>query len=229
MLDPLVKSWNKQKYTSLFDIDPVSTNLPNMVDQKIAGLDQATIENFNSLVKMFPNQSKDYLISAAKIGLNSSTKGIEKLSANDGISQLKQDLINVDNIKSQADKDRGFRESVYGVLKGASRVTFATLQAPYQYLTTVGRDLYSLGKKDGVSAGQLLQNINPGTMFSGDTTNLGQLLNATRGLITGKGPIDTGSGFFINPESKVGAGQAKAMSAYGRINNKSFTLGQRTY
>jgi hypothetical protein len=226
MLDPLVKSWNKQKYTSLFDIDPVSTNLPNMVDQKIAGLDQATIENFNSLVKMFPNQSKDYLISAAKIGLNSSTKGIEKLSANDGISQLKQDLINVDNIKSQADKDRGFRESVYGVLKGASRVTFATLQAPYQYLTTVGRDLYSLGKKDGVSAGQLLQNINPGTMFSGDTTNLGQLLNATRGLITGKGPIDTGSGFFINPESKVGAGQAKAMSAYGRINNKSFTLGR---
>jgi len=61
MADPLLTSWTKQKYTSLFDVDPVSSNLPNMVDQKLAGLDQATIQNFNSLVKMFPNQSKDYL------------------------------------------------------------------------------------------------------------------------------------------------------------------------
>ena len=226
MADPLLTSWTKQKYTSLFDVDPVSSNLPNMVDQKLAGLDQATIQNFNSLVKMFPNQSKDYLISAAKIGLNSSTKGIEKLSANDGISQLKQDLINVDNIKSQADNDKGFRESIYGVLKGASRVTFATLQAPYQYLTTVGRDLYSLGKKDSVGLTGALKSINLANIFMGDTTNLGQLMQATAGVVSGKGPIDTGSGFFINPESKVGAGQAKAMSAYGRVNGKSFTLGR---
>ena len=227
MADPLLTSWNKYKYTSLFDIDPVSSNLPNLVKQQLVGLDQTTIDNYNSLLARFPNQSPDYLISAAKIGLNANTKGIEKLSANDGIAQLKQDLINIDNIKSQADKDKGFRESVWGVLKGTSRAAFATLQAPYQYITTIGRDLYSLGNKDSVSKSQLLKDISLQSLF-GETTNLGQLLRATAGVITGKGPVDTGSGFFINPESKVGAGQAKAMSAYGRVNGKSFTLGRGT-
>lgn len=226
MVDPLVKNWNKQKYTSLFDIDVASSNLPNLVDQKLAGLDPASIQNFNSLVKMFPNQSKDYLISAAKIGLNSSTKGIEKLSANDGLAQLKQDLINVDNIKSEADKNNGFRESIYSVLKGTSRVAFATLQAPYQYLTNVGRSLYAKGKGE-IGTSELIQNIAL-PQIAGEETNLGQLLRATAGTITGKGPVDTGSGFFVNPESKVGAAQAKAMSSYGRINGKSFTLGRST-
>jgi hypothetical protein len=225
-IDPLVKSWNKQKYTSLFDVDPVANNLPNMVDQAVSGLDPVTIQNFNSLVKMFPNQSKDYLVSAAKIGLNANTKGIEKLSANDGLAQLKQDLINVDNIKSEADKDKGFREGVYGVLKGVSRVTFAALQAPYQYVTNVGRNIYARSRGE-ISTGQLIQNVQLSEL-AGEETNLGQLLRATAGVVTGKGPIDTGSGFFINPESKVGAGQAKAMSAYGRINGKSFTLGRST-
>jgi len=226
MVDPLVKNWTKQKYTSLFDVDVASSNLPNLVDQKLAGLDPVTIQNFNSLVKMFPNQSKDYLISAAKIGLNSSTKGIEKLSTNDGIAQLKQDLINVDNIKSEADKDNGFRESIYSVLKGTSRVAFATLQAPYQYLTNVGRNLYARGRGE-ISTGQLIQNASLTELF-GEETNLGQLVRATAGVVTGKGPVDTGSGFFVNPESKVGAAQAKAMSSYGRINGKSFTLGRST-
>lgn len=226
MVDPLLKNWTKQKYTSLFDISAESSNLPNLVNQKVAGLDPVTTENFNSLVKMFPNQSKDYLISAAKIGLNSSTKGIEKLSANDGIAQLKQDLINFDNIKSEADKDKSFRDGVYGVLKGLSRVTFATLQAPYQYLTNVGRNLYARGRGE-ISTGQLIQNASLAELF-GEETNLGQLLRATGGVITGNGPVDTGSGFFVNPESKVGAAQAKAMSAYGRINGKSFTLGRST-
>jgi len=227
MVDPLLDSWSKKKYTSLFDIDPVASNLPNLVDQQLAGLDPLTYQNFNSLVSKFPNQSKDYLLSAAKIGLNANTKGIEKLSANDGINQLKQDLVNFDNIKSEAEKNKSLTGSVYSLLKGTTRVGFAALQAPYQYITTVGRDLYSLGKKDGVSGSQLLKDISIQGLF-GETTNLGQLLNATAGVVSGKGPVDTGSGFFVSPESKVGAGQAKAMSAYGRINGKSFTLGRAT-
>jgi hypothetical protein len=227
MADPLLDSWSKKKYTSIFDIDPVASNLPNLVDQQLAGLDPLTYQNFNSLVAKFPNQSKDYLLSAAKIGLNANTKGIDKLSANDGINQLKQDLVNFDNIKSEASKNKSLTGSIYSLLKGTTRVGFAALQAPYQYITTVGRDLYSLGKKDGVSGGQLLKDLSIQGLV-GDTTNLGQLLNATAGVISGKGPIDTGSGFFVSPESKVGAGQAKAMSSYGRINGKSFTLGRAT-
>ena len=226
MADPLSTAWNKYKYTSLFDIDPVSSNLPNLVDQQLAGLDPLTVQNYNSLLTKFPNQSKDYLLSAAKIGLNSNTKGIEKLSANDGIAQLKQDLINVDNIKSQADKDKGFREGIYSTLKGTTRVGFAALQAPYQYITNIGRNLYAKGKGE-ISTSQLIKNINI-TELAGEETNLGQLLRATAGVVSGKGPVDTGSGFFISPESKVGAGQAKAMSAYGRINGKSYTLGRAT-
>ena len=227
MADPLLDSWSKKKYTSIFDIDPVASNLPNLVDQQLAGLDPLTYQNFNSLVAKFPNQSKDYLLSAAKIGLNANTKGIDKLSANDGINQLKQDLVNFDNIKSEASKNKSLTGSIYSLLKGTTRVGFAALQAPYQYITTVGRDLYSLGKKDSVSGGQLLKDLSIQGLV-GDTTNLGQLLNATAGVISGKGPIDTGSGFFVSPESKVGAGQAKAMSSYGRINGKSFTLGRAT-
>lgn len=227
MADPLLTSWNKLKYTSLYDVDPLSSNLPNRVDQQIAGLNPLTIQNFNSLVDMFPNQSSDYLLSAAKIGLNSTTKGIDKLSAHDGIAQLKQDLINVDNIKSEAEKNPSFRENMWSFLKGTSRVTFATLQAPWQYITTVGRDLYSLGNKDSVSKSQLVKDVSIQGLL-GETTNLGQLIGATAGLISGDGPVDTGSGFFVSPESKVGAGQARAMSAYGRVNNKSFTIGRST-
>ncbi len=224
-LDSLTSSWSKQKYTSLFDIDTASNNISSLVDQQMAGLDPLVIQNYNSLLSKFPNQSKDYLLSAAKIGLNSSTKGIEKLSANDGIAQLKQDLINVDNIKSEADKDKTFRESMYNYLKGVSRVTFATIQSPYQYITNVGRNIYAKSKGE-ISTSKLVSEIAEG--ITGDETNLGQLLRSTRGVITDKGPVDTGSGFFVNPESTVGAAQAKAMSAYGRINGKSYTIGRST-
>ena len=224
MSSPLVNYWSKYKYTSLFDQDKVQANIGQLVDQQISGLTPDTIMNLDSLVKKFPNQSKDYLISAAKVGLNANSQGIDKLSSADGFAQLMQDLTNVENIKSQADKDKGFREGIYGLLKGTTRTAFAALQAPYQYVTNVGRNMYAAaqGEKSAVSA---LTAFAPVNMF-GETTNLGQLFRSTAGVVTGKGPIDTGSGFFISPESKVGAAQAKAMSAYGRVNGKSFTIGR---
>jgi len=224
IVDPLVSSWNKYKYTSLFDTDTRTGNLSTLVDQQLSGLDPAVIQNYNSLLAKFPNQSKDYLLSAAKIGLNSTSKGIEKLSANDGINQLKQDLINVDSIKSEAEKNKGFRQGVYSVLKGVTRAGFATIQSPYQYISNVGRNIYAKAKGE-ISTGQLISNVSLSELY-GEETNLGQLLRATAGAVTGKGPIDTGSGFFVAPESKVGAAQAKAMSAYGRVNGKSFTIGR---
>ncbi len=135
-----------------------------------------------------------------------------------------QDLINVDSIKSEAEKNKGFRQGIYSVLKGVTRVGFATLQSPYQYVSNVGRNIYAKAKGESSTA-QLFNSIPLGQII-GQETNLGQLLRATAGAVTGKGPIDTGSGFFVAPESKVGAAQAKAMSAYGRVNGKSFTIGR---
>ena len=82
MLDQLSINWNKYKYTSIYDIDKTTNDVGSLVDQQMKSLDSLTIQNFDSLVKKFPNQSKDYLLSAAKIGLNANTQGIEKLSAN---------------------------------------------------------------------------------------------------------------------------------------------------
>jgi hypothetical protein len=220
-----IADWTKYKYTSLFDYDKVANNVGSRVDAEVAGLDPKVIDNLNSLMEKFPNSSKDYLLSAAKIGLNSSSQGIDKLAAHDNLASLKQDLFNIDNINAQAKKDKSFGQSMWSLLKGTSRLGFAALQAPYQYVSSVGRDIYALGKGE-ISYGEALQNNSFSVL--GDTTNLGQLLQSTAGLITGKGPIDTGSGFFISPESKVGADQAKAMSAYGRINGKSFTIGRAT-
>jgi len=181
IVDPLVSSWNKYKYTSLFDIDTRTSNLSTLVDQQLSGLDPATIQNYNSLLSKFPNQSKDYLLSAAKIGLNASSKDIEKLSANDGINQLKQDLINVDSIKSEAEKNKGFRQGIYSVLKGVTRVGFATLQSPYQYVSNVGRNIYAKAKGESSTA-QLFNSIPLGQII-GQETNLGQLLRATAVLV----------------------------------------------
>jgi hypothetical protein len=224
--DPLLSYWNKYKYTDLFNNPGVTTPMSTLVEEQLIGLKPDIVQNYNSLLSKFPNQSKDYLLSAAKIGLNANSQGIEKLSAHDGIAQLKQDLINFDNIKSEAEKNKGFRESLYGVLKGTTRVGFAALQAPYQYVTNVGRNIYARSKGE-ISTSQLISNASLSELV-GEETNLGQLMRATTGAVTGKGPIDTGSGFFVAPESKVGAAQAKAMSAYGRVNGKSFTLGRST-
>ena len=109
MSDQLSINWNKYKYTSIYDSDKTADSIGSLVDQQMSSLDPTTIQNFNSLAKKFPNQSKDYLLSAAKIGLNADTQGIDKLSANDGIAQLKQDLTNYDNITNRAKNDKGFR------------------------------------------------------------------------------------------------------------------------
>ena len=38
--------------------------------------------------------------------------------------------------------------------------------------------------------------------------------------------LDVGTGFFVDPNSKVGKSQRDAMSAYGLIGGKSFTMGR---
>ena len=171
--------------------------------------------NFQQIVNKYPGMSKDLVMAMVSQGLTVNTPGIGKIVSLDGISQLKNDALNVDKIKSTVKKDRGFlstigdafRNVVYDPFKGATRLTFAALRYPYDSFTSAVRDI-SVGKLPGIG---------------GKETQLGALLADTFG---GKPGVDTGSGFFINPESRVGKDQAKAMGAYGRIFDESFTIGR---
>lgn len=220
----LIKDWSKYKYTNLFDNDNTGKMLSNAVDTAVATLRPETYQNLQSLIAKFPNSSKDYLLAAANLGLNANSKGIERLAAVDGLAQLKQDLSNVDNLKSVTNQNKNFavaiKDNLYGGLKGGIRTTFATLQAPWQYLTTIGRDLYAASKGE-IGAGQLMKDLNPVTGLLGSTTNLGQIISGAA-----KGNLDTGEGFFVSPDSGAAKAQATAMQAYGRINGKSYTPGR---
>ena len=223
-------AWNpaknkKIKMSGIFD-NPQS-QLDRIIATEMAMLSPTQYQNFNSWVNAYPNQSKDFIMSAVKLGLKPDTPGIEKIASVDGLSQLKQDLLNTKNIKSALDNDKSLaadiRDVLYGGLKGTSRTLFAALRAPYEYVTTVGRDAYALAtQKEKPSVDQIVGNLAPTALF-GQTTQLGQL---TRQFLSNPTQVDTGSGFFIAEKSKVQKAQAKAMSAYGLINGKSFTLGR---
>lgn len=172
-------------------------------------------KNFQDIVNAYPGMSKDLIMAMVSQGLTASTPGIGKIVSIDGIAQLKNDTMNVDKIKSTVKEDRGFlgtigdafKNVVYDPFKGATRLTFAALRYPYDSFTAAVRDV-SVGKLPGIG---------------GRETQLGALLADTFG---GKPGIDTGSGFFIDPKSRVGKDQAKAMSAYGQIYGESFTIGR---
>ncbi len=229
MANPL-DAWNPEKnkrikVSGIFD--NVQSQLDRVISTEMAMLSPTQFQNFDAWVNAYPNQSKDFIMSAVKLGLKPDTPGIGKITSVDGLSQLKQDLINTKNIKSALEKDKSLaadiRDVLYGGFKGTSRTLFAALRAPYEYVSTVGRDAYALAtQKDKPSMEQFLQNASPLGLF-GETTQLGQL---GRAFLANPTKVDTGSGFFINEKSKVQKAQAKAMSAYGLINGKSFTLGR---
>ena len=172
-------------------------------------------KNFEEIVNAYPGISKDLVMAMVSQGLTASTPGIGKVVSLDGISQLKNDMLNVDKIKSTVKQNRGFlgaigdtfKNVIYDPFKGATRFTFAALRYPYDSFTAAVRDL-SVGKAPGIG---------------GRETQLGALLADTFG---GKPGVDTGSGFFINPESRVGKDQAKAMASYGKVFGESFTIGR---
>lgn len=229
MSSPL-DAWNpaknkKIKLTGIFDNTQVQ--LDRVIATEMAQLSPTQYENFNNWIIKYPNQSKDFIMSAVRMNLTPDTPGVNKLASVDGLAQLKQDLINTENIKSSIDQDRGLLSSMWDVLysglKGTSRTAFALTRAPYEYLTNVGRNAYALASdKKKPSFSELVQDISPLGLF-GEETTVGQL---GRAFLSNPTKVDTGSGFFINEKSKVQKAQAKAMGAYGLINNKSFTLGR---
>lgn len=192
-----------------------------LVNERVASLDPKHYATFSSILSKYPNLSKDAAMAAVANNFDASTPGLDKIATADGLNQLILDRNNLAKIKSISADNKSFASSLkdmaYGALKGLSRYTFAALQAPYQYVTTIGRDLYAQahGEKNVPWKADL------GGQIFGTTTNLGQI---TRGFFNGD--VQTGNGFFVDPNSKVGKAQADAMGAYGRVNGKSFTLGR---
>jgi len=191
-------------------------SMRRLIQMQMNTLTPEMYNNFQSIVNKYPGMSKDLVMAMVSQGLTVNTPGIGKIVSLDGISQLKNDTLNLEKIKSTVKKDRGFvgalqdtfSNVIYDPFKGVSRLTFAALRHPYDTFTAAVRD---------ISAGKVPQ------LAYGKESTLVSLLKDTFG---GEPGVDTGSGFFINPESRVGKDQAKAMSAYGRVYGESFTTGR---
>lgn len=150
MANPL-DAWNPEKnkrikVTGIFD--NVQSQLDRVISTEMAMLSPNQFQNFDAWVNAYPNQSKDFIMSAVKLGLKPDTPGVGKIASVDGLSQLKQDLINTRNIKSALDNDKSLaadiKDVLYSGFKGTTRTLFAALRSPYEYVSTVGRDAYAL-------------------------------------------------------------------------------------
>jgi len=204
--------------------DNAGSVLQQLINQEVAGLDGSQHANFDSIVKKYPHLSKEIVVSLIRQGANADTPGIDKIVSLDGVNQALTAATAIKKLPSLAEKDKNFlstvKDAIYGGLKGTTRVGFAALRTPYDYLTTLGRDVYAASKGE-VGLGQIVKDASGAGLFNQSTT-LGAL---GRDMFDGNG-VSTGSGFFISPESRVGKQQAKAMGAYGRINGQSFTIGR---
>ena len=215
---------SKFRAPSMFD-NPGSV-LQQLINQEIAGLDGSQHANFDSIIKKYPHISKEIVVALIRQGANANTPGIDKVVSLDGVNQAMTAATAIKKLPSLAEKDKNFlstvKDAIYGGLKGTTRVGFAALRTPYDYLTTIGRNAYAMTQGEKGAGEAFIKDINPLTMLTGESTTLGAL---GRDMFDGDG-VSTGSGFFISPESRVGKQQAKAMGAYGRINGQSFTIGR---
>ena len=200
--------------------------LTRLINQSVATLDGSQHANFNSIIAKYPFLSKEVIVGLVKAGANADTPGIDKVTSLDGIQGAIRAATAVKNLPSTFNKDKSlFRtlgDAVYGTLKGTSRIGFAALRSPYDYITTVARDVYATAQGEKGAAMQLAKDLSPGTLLFGKSTTLG----ATARDIFNGGGVSTGSGFFIDPKSRVGKEQARAMQSFGRVNGQSFTIGR---
>ena len=201
--------------------------LAQMMAHEIASFDGTQHTNFDSIIRKYPHLSKDVIVGLVKAGANADTPGIDKVSSVDSIAQLMRNATYVQKIPSMAKNDKSLlskvKDAPYAMLKGTTRVGFAALRSPYDFITTAARDVYAMSQGEKGAGGQFVQDINPANLLLGKTSQVGAL---ARDLLGGKPGVDTGSGFFINPESRVGKQQAKAMQSLGLVNGQSFTLGR---
>ena len=200
--------------------------LTRLINQSVATLDGSQHANFNSIIAKYPFLSKEVIVGLVKSGANADTPGIDKVTSLDGIQSAIRAATAVKKLPSTFNKDKSLfqtvGDAVYGTLKGTSRIGFAALRSPYDYITTAARDIYAVSQGEKGAGMQLAKDLNPGTLVFGKTTTLG----ATARDIFDGGGVSTGSGFFIDPKSRVGKEQARAMQSFGRVNGQSFTIGR---
>ena len=199
--------------------------LSRLINQSVATLDGSQHSNFNSIIAKYPFLSKEVIVGLVKAGANADTPGIDKVTSLDGIQSAIRAATAIKKLPSTFDKDKSlFRtvtDAVYGTVKGASRIGFATLRSPYDYITTAARDAYAISKGEEGAGMQFVRDLSPAGLVSQSTT-----LGATVRDIFDGGGVSTGSGFFIDPTSRVGKQQARAMQSFGRVNGQSFTIGR---
>ena len=172
---------------------------------QVGSLQPAMYTNFEQIVNKYPGMSKDLVMAMVGQGLTVNTPGIGKIVSLDGISQLKNDALNLEKIKSTVKEDRGFlgaigdtfRNVIYDPFKGLTRFGFAAIRYPYDALTSATRDI-SVGKM-------------PKPFNIGKETTLGALLADTFG---GKPGLDTGAGFFIKIQEMGGSRTPEFMSTH---------------
>ena len=193
-----------------------------MMKYSMNSLSPDALNNFNSITQKYPGMSNDLVVSMVRQGLTADTPGIDKIATIDGIAALKADAFNVDKIKKSVEPDRGFlgtiqaglKEGVYDPFKGLTRGLFATLRLPYDIATVTGRNLLALKRGEDISAGEILQG------GWSEATTFGSLV---------RNFSSQGSGFFVDPKSKAGKAQIKAMGSYGQLNGESYTIGRNIF
>ena len=193
-----------------------------MMKYSMNSLSPDALNNFNSITQKYPGMSNDLVVSMVRQGLTADTPGIDKIATIDGIAALKTDAFNVDKIKKSVEPDRGFlgtiqaglKEGIYDPFKGLTRGLFATLRLPYDIATLTTRNALAVTRGEDISAGEILQG------GWSEATTFGSLV---------RNFSSQGSGFFVDPKSKAGKAQIKAMGKYGQINGESYTIGRNIF
>jgi len=205
-------------YKQLYSKSSVQETRNRMVSMELGSLTPDKFDNFTNIANKYPNISKDLITAMVKQGMTAETPGIGTIVSLDGITKLKNDMMNVDKIKKTVASDRGIvgqignvlTNAIYDPFKATTRVGFAALRSIYDLATVSARNI-STGRPPMADPMNTLK-----------STTLGSLIVD----VVDGGGVDTGSGFFIDPKSKVGKDQAKAMQAYGKIGGDSFTIGR---
>jgi hypothetical protein len=171
-------------------------------------------DNIADLTKNMPGLSLDTIVSSAAMGMNSTTPGMQDLASADGIAQLQKSNEEIASLKDSVKEKGGVRDSLYGLFKGFVRGGFATFNAPVQYAESLARRAYARANGE-------IPTTNPLPFANPDIT-----FNQLWADFLDDGKVDSGSGFFVDPNSSVGRAQADAASAYGKINGEAFTFGR---
>lgn len=171
-------------------------------------------DNIADLTKNMPGLSLDTIVSSASMGMNSTTPGMQGLASADGLAQLQKSNEEIASLKDSVKEKGGVRDSLYGLFKGFVRGGFATFNAPVQYTESLARRAYARAHGETPTT-------NPLPFANPDVT-----FNQLWADFLDDGKVDSGSGFFVDPNSSVGRAQADAASAYGKINGEAFTFGR---